>query len=684
MKGAPAEMPRTPRYLVQTKRQGAWSSAGPFDRKEEAERAFAQAAEQADVTYLRLLIERQAEDGQPVYGVLRVGHRSKSALEIRHYEVDQSAGPAARRAPSGRAAPDLERPRTAAELASARASLEVISHGVVYYQSGEFSAWPANNGGQAWHWGDELLVGFVTGIYEEKEGHNWAPPLRRQLARSTDGGATWTTSEPSFGGAGPAPGNVDFTDPNLAIRVFDEGESYYISYDRGLTWPGPYKFGDLLEDSPVAGDEFTSRTDYVVNSSADAFFFMSSRRDVLFTEDYSYVARTRDGGASFDFVSFIDLFDLDRIVMPSTVRISGSGLVTCVRRKDDDSHWIEAYRSDDNGASWTSLGEVDSTGDQNGNPAALVRLPNGYLVCIYGVRQRQGTSRIAAKVSADNGSSWSLEHRLRDDYVGPDAFGDVDLGYPRAFVRSDGAVVAVYYWATEERPEQHVTATIFRVAPQPPVEIGAWKRGLRHQVVSGSNRLLLCTIHYVENGSTFKKPKTVRYGGQTMTKLLERDQEEKDKRTYVSMFYLPEKDVQKVVGDRIEIDWDPNRPDNWEAASVFLANVDQNDPFGDRDTAATKSGNRVACHTFRSVPAGDAVILAGTARERGRFEVADGFVKAEEFNLTRAGARQDGDGVVGHRSVIEPSDQAGAIEHSNPGTLVIACVQVRQHPSLVA
>ena len=114
-----------------------------------------------------------------------------------------------------------------------------------------------------------------------------------------------------------------------------------------------------------------------------------------------------------------------------------------------------------------------------------------------------------------------------------------------------------------------------------------------------------------------------------MTKLLERDQEEKDKRTYVSMFYLPEKDVQKVVADRIEIDWDPNRPDNWEAASVFLANVDQNDPFGDRDTAATKSGNRVACHTFRSVPAGDAVILAGLeAGERvvveGPADLADG------------------------------------------------------------
>jgi hypothetical protein len=104
-------------------------------------------------------------------------------------------------------------------------------------------------------------------------------------------------------------------------------------------------------------------------------------------------------------------------------------------------YWIEAYGSNDNGASWSSLGQVDSTGEQNGNPAALVRLPNGYLVCVYGVRQRGGTSRISAKVSDDDGRNWSLEHRLRDDYVGPDAFGDVDLGYPSAFVRPDGAIV---------------------------------------------------------------------------------------------------------------------------------------------------------------------------------------------------------------------------------------------------
>jgi hypothetical protein len=667
------------RYVVQVKTRNRWATHGPFDRREEGERVLAEIARQPGIALARLLLETQSEDGKPVHEVLNVLHSTPAGLQEAIGGAGRSLVASAQALRTAAATDaDLGAPQSHAALASLQSSIEILSHGIVYYEPGEFSAWPANNGAQAWHWGDEILVGFVSGIYEEKEGHNWAPPLRPLLARSTDGGNTWISSEPSFGGPGPAPGSIDFTHPDFALRVFDDPDSYYISYDRGHTWPGPYRFGNLLEDSVIAGDDFTSRTDYVVDSSREALFFMSSRRDLLFTEDYSYMARTRDGGKSFEFVSFIDLFDVDRIVMPSTVRIGAAGLVTCVRRKDRNSYWIEAYRSKDNGASWSSLGQVDGTGDNNGNPAALLRLPNGYLVCVYGVRQRRGTSRISAKVSADDGRTWSAESRLRDDFVGPDAFGDTDLGYPRAFVRPDGNVVAVYYWATAERPEQHIAATVFHVVPQPPVEIGQWRSGLTHETASGDNRLLLFTLHYVENGSRFKEPKRVRYGGQTMTRLLERDQEEKGKRTYVSVFYLPEAAIQKASGDRFEIDWDPNRPDNWEAASVFLALVDQGDPFGDKDTGATKTGNRVACHTFRSVPGGDAVILAGTARVRGRFQMAGGFVKGDEFNLTRGGTRKNGDGVVGHRSVVAPSDQQCAIEHSNPGTMVIAGVQVRR------
>lgn len=667
-------MPSKTRYHVYVKTGARGEILGPFGRREKAERALQEVATEHGVSHAHLVAEARMADGEVGHQVLRV---FLNGLEVSAGAPRELVRPT--EATPTEAAPDeagLE--PLGVRLTGLGAPIDVVSHNVVDYEPGRFSAWPANNGAQAWQWGEEILVGYFNAVYEEKEGHNWAPPTRFMLARSTDGGETWTSTESSFGGPGPAPGSIDFAHPDFALRIRDGDKAFYISYDRGQTWAGPYGFGTLLKDSPVAGDEFTSRTDYIVSSSDQVFFFMSSRREIIFTEDYVYMAKTDDGGDSFDFVSFMDPFDIDRNVMPSTVRINDRMLVSCTRRKDRNSHWIECYRSNNNGATWSSLAQVDSTGERNGNPPALVRLANGNLVCVYGVREPRGTSRMSVKVSADNGRTWSLECRLREDFVGPDSFGDVDLGYPRAFVRPDGKVVTVYYWATADRPEQYIAATIFEVRPNPPVGIGLWERGLGHEAQPGANRLLVFTLHYVENGSRFKDPRAVRYGGQAMTKLLERDQKEKGKRTYIAVFYLTENGIRQAADHQFTIDWDPNRPDNWESASVFLANVDQEDPFGDKDTGATKVGRRVACHQFRSVPAGDAVVLAGTARRRGGFEVGDGFEKADEFDLTRGSGRTNGDGVVGHQSLSRASDLQARIEHSNPGTLVVAGLQVRQ------
>jgi hypothetical protein len=37
-----------------------------------------------------------------------------------------------------------------------------------------------------------------------------------------------------------------------------------------------------------------------------------------------------------------------------------------------------------------------------------------------------------------------------------------DLGYCRVVQNSDGEIVAVYYWATKENPEQHIAASIWK------------------------------------------------------------------------------------------------------------------------------------------------------------------------------------------------------------------------------
>jgi len=333
---------------------------------------------------------------------------------------------------------------------------------VVYGGANIFCGWPANNGVWCWQ-GKEILVGFECGGYKVQEGHNLDrdKPHHTVLARSKDGGETWVMEDPdNFVGDAeetkPCPGGIKFDHPDFAMRI--GWGSFFISYDRGHTWQGPFDFGNLMNEPELAGLENTSRTDYIVNGSNDCFLFMSARKPGTGTRDRAFCARTTNGGKTFKFVSWInpEPVGTTRGAMPSTVRISKTKLVSALRRKHP-GQWVDVFVSNDNGGSWRFLSKVADTGRWNGNPPALVRLRDGRLCCVYGNRSKR---QLIASYSKDEGATWGREIVLRDDFQ-VDSFNDPDLGYPRLVQRADGKLVAMYYWATKEHPHQHIAATIW-------------------------------------------------------------------------------------------------------------------------------------------------------------------------------------------------------------------------------
>jgi putative protein kinase ArgK-like GTPase of G3E family len=70
----------------------------------------------------------------------------------------------------------------------------------------------------------------------------------------------------------------------------------------------------------------------------------------------------------------------------------------------------------------------------------------GYRAVPYGIR---------AKISSDNGKTWGPEIILRQDGR------NWDLGYSRTIQRPDGKLVTMYYYSTEEDPQQRIIATIW-------------------------------------------------------------------------------------------------------------------------------------------------------------------------------------------------------------------------------
>ena len=201
-------------------------------------------------------------------------------------------------------------------------------HLFAYKKSGQFAGWPANGG--IWHWGDEILVRFQIGTYAENSGHGHAisrdDPSRQIHARSQDGGETWEPKEIEIQPVELGP--IDFAHPDFAMQC--GGSRFCISYDRGKTWHGDY-------DLPDIGKKLTSRTDYLVNSTGDCHLFLSAKEDRVQAgiRDRAFCARTTNGGENIEFVGWMT-HDIEiRSVMPSTVRISETHLVTALRRRHD-------------------------------------------------------------------------------------------------------------------------------------------------------------------------------------------------------------------------------------------------------------------------------------------------------------------------------------------------------------
>lgn len=361
---------------------------------------------------------------------------------------------------------ELTRRHFMASAALLAPSGEGPRHVTVFRQAGSFAGWPANHG--IWSWGNEIVVGFEVGVYDEGGGFHAISrklPAVHKLARSLDGGETWTIEEPKTlqppAGSlvadipapadGPAmkdcPGGVDFTRPGFALTLrmenINTGPSrFYYSYDKGKVWAGPFRFPELGLKGIAA------RTGYLVNGKSDCMAFLTAAKSNG-REGRVFMARTTDGAKTWKFVSYVtpEPEGRDFAIMPGVVRLGKSSILVGVRYRE----WIDMYRSDDNGTTWRFVSKpVTGSGS---NPPAMVRLADGRVALTYG--RRVAPFGVRARFSSDEGVTWSDELVLRDDAAKP------DLGYCRSVVRPDGKIVTAYYYNDAKSPERYIAATIY-------------------------------------------------------------------------------------------------------------------------------------------------------------------------------------------------------------------------------
>ncbi len=343
---------------------------------------------------------------------------------------------------------------------------EDLKHVAVFKEEGRFGGWPANHG--IWSWENEMLAAFEVGYFRETDrGHaiDYSKPAEHVLARSLDGGETWTIERPEGlkpppgtkvagvpageGGREPVdcPGGIDFNNPDFVLTArmtsIHVGPSrFYYSLDRGRNWQGPFNIPNFGTPGIAA------RTDYLVDGKHELTMFLTAAK-ANEREGRVICVRTRDGGKNWNLVSYIgpEPEGNGYAIMPSSVRLSPTEILTTIRQRK----FIEAYRSLDNGKTWKYEGQpAPETG---GNPPHLIQLRDGRLVLVYGYRLEP--YGIRARISSDQGKTWSNEIVLRKDG------GNWDLGYPRSAERPDGKVVTVYYFNQAAGKERFIGATIW-------------------------------------------------------------------------------------------------------------------------------------------------------------------------------------------------------------------------------
>jgi hypothetical protein len=337
---------------------------------------------------------------------------------------------------------------------------------IVYKQAGRFGGWPANHG--MWSWGNEILVGFEAGYFkfsERSHSIDYSKPAEHVLARSMDGGETWTIEKPEglkpppgYRQAGvpteaglpmkDCPGNIDFTAPGFALtaRMNDihvGASRFYYSLDKGKSWDGPFRLPDFGQPGIAA------RTDYLVNGKHDMTMFLTAAKSNK-REGRVICVRTRDGGKTWNLEGLVgpEPPENDFAIMPSSVRLSKTTILTAVRHRP----FIDAYRSTDDGKNWSFVNKpAPDTG--RGNPPSMIKLKDGRLAITYGYRAEP--FGIRARLSSDSGETWGEEIILRKDA------GVWDLGYPRTMQRPDGKIVTVYYYNDAADQERYIGATIW-------------------------------------------------------------------------------------------------------------------------------------------------------------------------------------------------------------------------------
>ena len=204
----------------------------------------------------------------------------------------------------------------------------------------------------------------------------------------------------------------------------------------------------------------------------------------------------------------------------------------------------------------------------------------------------------------------------------------------------------------------------FSLTSQSPVDvdvIGSWLTGTAHTKESGTNRALVFVAHAESNNGSSSLT-GVSYGGQTMTKIIDKIIGSSSNRAYVAAFILNEAGITAATSATFTPTW-TSQPSSITYTSAFLQDVNQTTLLGAIASNGVTSSSSISTSSL-AAGNGDMVIEDATSSGAGTYTVPADWIKDVDLGTTSY------DGMDGHKSATGVSETPSVSQASGNHVLI--------------
>lgn len=357
-----------------------------------------------------------------------------------------------------------------ANLSAQKPAASILETRVICKQPNRYIGWPTIT--KTSH--GELLV-----VFSGNRDAHVCPYGITQMARSNDNGKTW--SKPITINNTPLDdrdaGILETLNGTLLVNwftslAFDNEKNYqqHPGWQRHAEKLGPeirkHWLGNWTRRSTDGGATWEMPVKHLLSAPHGPIQTADSRllfvgTGVLNDKKILGVEESRDDGQSWQLISQIPIAPQDTMKYfwePHLVELGNGKLISMFRYqpRDRSQHFLRQSESDDGGRTWT----VAHTTPIWGYPPHLIRLKNGWLLVVYGVRRKPFGEY--GCLSKDNGKTWEVKNRI---LISPAMNGD--LGYPASVQLDNGSIFTVYYQVDKAGEKTCLMGTRWRINGKP-------------------------------------------------------------------------------------------------------------------------------------------------------------------------------------------------------------------------